>query len=68
MSEEEGFSGGNIIQTVINLLKAVWSMIKPIINALISTFRSSMESLFKGTFLETIVKTFFDIIARFTSA
>lgn len=61
------FSGGNIIQTVMNLFKAVWSMIKPMINALINTFRSFIESLVKGTFLEPIAKMVLNIISSFTS-
>jgi len=60
-------SGGNIIQTVMNLLKSIWSMVKPMINALINTFRSFVESLFKGTFFEPIIKGFFDIISSFTA-
>jgi len=61
------FSGGNIIQTAMNLFKVVWSMIKPMINALINTFRSFIESLVKGTFLEPIVKGFLNVISSFTS-
>jgi len=61
------FSGGNIMQTAMNLFKAVWSIIKPMINALINTFRSFVESLFKGTFFEPVVKGFFDIINSFTA-
>jgi phage-related protein len=75
MSEREGLlntllgslSGGNIIQTVMNLLKSIWSMVKPMINALINTFRSFVESLFKGTFFEPIIKGFFNIISSFTA-
>jgi len=60
-------SGGTIIQTMMNLFKSFWSMIKPMINALINTFRSFVESLFKGTFFEPIVNGFFNIISSFTS-
>lgn len=61
------FLSGNIIQTLTNLFKAVWSMIKPIVNALINMFRSFVESLFKGTFFEQIVNGFFNIISSFTA-
>jgi len=63
----DGLQSGNIVQTAMNLFKAVWSIIKPMINALINIFRSFVESLFKGTFFEPIIKGFFNIISSFTA-
>jgi hypothetical protein len=61
------FTGGNIVNTVLNLFKAVWSMVKPMINALINILRSFIMPMVKGTFLEPIMRMVLDMIGRFTA-
>ena len=66
MNEEKGIGG--IIETVLNIAKAVWSMIKSLIRPLIQALRSLIEPLVKGRpMLESLTKTLLNLTDGFAS-
>jgi len=66
MGEGRGIDG--IIETVLNIAKGVWSMIRSLIRPLIQALRSLIEPLVKGRpLLESLTKTLLNLTEGFVS-
>ena len=63
-----GLRGGTV-GTILDLLRSLWSMIKPMIRSLIGMIRPMVESLVKGRgLLESLTKRLLDMVERFIPA